>query len=280
MQFLTLNTANLLTYLRRVYGLNQGEIGQIMGISTTTVSRLEAGKNCMNFIQENKLRQHFGYRGDPIREGHIELENQGRDAQVFQTPKDWKYQLSSGKLGKIFRLLFLCYFSPSDFKAFCQHQGVDELYFFNSANPVSINFHLRIIQHLRMHGKLKTQREIDDFMSYLMGKVGTLQNEVIRIPDLFSRIETAIQRLPNYEKNHSYALDYLNRKKKKMAVKFRPNRDVMDYHLWKSDPYSGGFAENWVATFFKHILQHPFRSSAKFYRPSKNEEWYVLEVQL
>ena len=279
MNFLMDNTANLIKYLRRVYGLNQGEIGDIMGVSTTTVSRLESGKSSMSFIQEHKLREHFGYAGEPIRKGHIELEG-GKDAQTFATPIDWTSRLSSGKLGRIFRQLFLNYLSREEFRAFCRHHGVDELYFFNACNPVSINFHLRIIQHLRINRKLQSQEEIDHFVMYLMNEAGTLHNELAKIPDPYSRMMTAIQLLPKYEKNHSYGLERLSRGKKKIALKFRPNEDVMDYNLWKKDPYSGGFAENWIATSFMHILGHTLKSVSKFYRPSNPKDWYALEVEL
>ncbi len=279
MNYLIDNTANLIKYLRQLYKLNQGEIGDIMGISTTTVCRLESGKSSMSFIQENQLREHFGYQGEPIREGYIELEG-GDDSQMFEIPTDWTSRLSSGKLGRIFKQLFLHYFSQEDFKAFCRHHGVDELYFFNACNPISINFHLRIIQHLRIHGKLKSQEEIDHFVMYLLDKAGTVHNQLAKIPDPYSRMVTAIQLLPNYEQNHSYALEHWGRGKKKVTIKFRPNEDIMDYHLWKKDPYCGGFAENWIATSFMQILGNALKSVNKFYRPDDSKDWYALEVEL
>lgn len=244
----------ILQYLKTSSDLSNQELLELLGTKSTSVmNKVLRGEQAIDIGAYYSLQEKYKFNTDAIMKGSFKM-NDPVANEIFKMPSKWKEsQFSSGKILNVYINFFDKTFGSNKFQEFCQFYKIDPLYFFNTSNPINMEFIQRMLQELAIKNKSNLNNLVNNLSNYTVMESDSILKEIsFKLNKDFERTESLVliskffNEIGKLEQNHTYKIEEEN--ENEVIMSMQPNKHI-NMPLWATDNLIGGFMDLFLPKF-------------------------------
>ncbi len=260
-----MNQANLLTYIKKAYQLDDLNLSQILNVTIQRLSKLYKKQASLTIDEVDLLCDHFSLSPISFSEGIIKTHTISQETitnrfNIFKIPEHYRNSPnSSGFLRQIYIESFKRALGEKGWEEFCQAEQVDPLYFTEWSNPIHPNFNLKIMREMARKNKLDDAMMGSIATDYVYSTIGNISK--LDLPTRMNAANTWVNLLNTIEKCHEW--EVLDCTSKDIEFSFTPF-DFMDLNLYKNDQFLKNAKERYIKSFASQLIDMPMTIKQSF----------------
>lgn len=256
-----INAASVIKYLRIRHSLSQAQMAGIIECSIARLSRLESAKLELLSREAMNIVQHFNINAEDFGWGQVtDFATNNEDYARFSIPNQMAEDAhSEGRTLFLHISNFKRFFGNDAFNEFCRSEGINPLYFVNTANPINIKFTLRMFQEMIKKGHIGNSHDLTQYVAKFLNSnihhKGHLDKYNSNLG--LERVKSLIENIETYERNHKYEVLWHNEKNNSIDIRVSLN-DHIDKKIYFESPWLNGFPlKQFIPSYFSTFINQP-----------------------